>query len=142
MVNSSYTRFADDYFAGANVWIEQAGGAAPQHEDAYCTAFVSSTGTLTVSPAFTQVVQANDKVQAFMRCSKADIDNALAKVGYGATALATLTPSSTTLDYSLNDIDGLHSSSQIVAVWLRAQNAGNVLPSKSSAGSWPKMLAC
>jgi len=128
LVNNQYARFADDYFINANVWIEQAGGAAPQNEDSYCTDFVSSTGTLTVSPAFTQPVQAGDKAQIFMRCAKADIDNALAKVGYGATALAQLTPSATTLDYSLNAVEGLHSGSQLVAVWLRAWNDADSLP--------------
>jgi hypothetical protein len=119
VVNAAFTRFGDDYFVGANLWIEQADGAAPQGEDTYCTAFVSSTGTFTCSPAFSAAVASGDKVQVFMQVTKAEIDAALAKNAYGARALYSLTPSTSSVDYSLNAIPGLHSTSQLTAVWRR-----------------------
>lgn len=106
-----------------------AGGAhaAPEGEQSWATDFVASTGTVSCSPAFTVAPANGDTYQLYWRVGKDDINRALARACVGATALLSLTPSNTTLDYTLSAATLLRSS-QINAVWRRDLVHTDLLP--------------
>ena len=113
------TRYPNDYFIGAQVWIAEADGAAPEDETSYVTDFVNSTGVLTFAPAMTVAPAAGDHYHLFLTVSKDAIDRAIARASQGAEAVYLLTIDATTLEYDLTYITGLRDSRQIHAVMVR-----------------------
>ncbi len=122
LVDSKLSRFGTDFFKGCQVYVKtDAGGAAPQGQSSYCTAFATATGTLTFSPAMTAAPAAGDTYQIYSRVTKQEIDTALGRVCKGAHALGTLTPSAASLDYALSSLTGILNPQQVIAVWWRWQ---------------------
>lgn len=129
VVASALGRYSDDYLNGASLYVvETTDGAAPMGEDVIVTDFVASTATLTVSPALSAAVESGDRFELYLLFPREQINNALKKTCIGAEAIATLTPSATTVDYALNDIDGLYAPGQVTGVWVRVANDNDILP--------------
>ena len=131
IVDADLSRYANDYFNGAQAYIvTDAGGAsaAPEGETSWVSDFVSSTGTLTIAPALTAAVGAGDTYQVFMQVSKADIDRALAYAAAGTMIATSLTPKTDSVDYYLCDIIGLTRGSQIARVGYRPHGDVKIQP--------------
>lgn len=122
VVDSKLSRFADDYFNGLQVYIKAAGGAAPAGETAWVTDFVSSTGTLTISPALTAAVESGDTYQIYFRVTKDDIDEVLNTACAGYEVATSLTPKDNSLDYYITAAPLLLRRGQIIGVWARVNN--------------------
>jgi hypothetical protein len=119
ITDAALKRYPDDYFIGAQVWIAEADGTAPEDETSYVTDFVNSTGVLTFAPAMTVAPAAGDHFHLFSTVSKDAIDRAIARASQGAEAIYQLTVDATTLDYDLTYITGLRDSRQLHAVMVR-----------------------
>jgi hypothetical protein len=120
LIDTRLGRFSDNYFAGQQVWIKEADGAAPEGESSFVSGFARSTGTLTFSPVLTVAPGVGDAYQIFRTFTKEQIDAALNNVCKGMDAVASLTPSTSTLDYDLTTVDGLVSRDQVRAVMVRS----------------------
>ena len=130
IVDTKLTRFANDFFNGAQAYIKTAGGADPETETAWVTDFVGSTGTLTVSPALSAAVQAGDTYQLYTRVSFDEINDALDKVVAGFEVATTLTAKSDSLDYYVASAPHLLRRQQIIGVWRRTNNDVRNLPTE------------
>lgn len=119
ILDTSLFRYPDDYFVGAQVWIEDADGAAPEDETSYVTDFANSTGTLTLLPVLTAEVDSGDTYHIYQTVTKDDMDKAIAKACAGGEATYALAVDTTTLDYDLTHIMGLRNSRSILAVVVR-----------------------
>ena len=128
ITDTSLFRWPDDYFVGANVWISEADGAAPEGEQSWVSDFVNSTGVLSLRPALTAAVAAGDHYHVFMVVGKDDIDRAIQRACRGGEAICTLTADEDTLDYDLTYITGLSDARQVRAVWRRAGNDDEIQP--------------
>lgn len=123
VVDTALVRWANDYWNGAQVYIKTTvDGAAPQLQARMVTDFVASTGTLTVSPAFTVTAGAGDTYQLLPRVTIEEINAALDLACVGAEVATSLTPSNSTLSYYVADATGLHRRQQITGVWRRVHN--------------------
>lgn len=130
LTDATLTRFPNDYFIGAQVWISEADGAAPEDETSFGTDFVKSTGVLTFAPAMTAAVASGDHYHIYMIVTKDDIDEAIAMASQGADASYVLTVDTTTLDYDLTYVSGLRDARQVRAVWLRSADDTLVQPTR------------
>lgn len=128
IVDSTLSRFADDWFNGTNAYIRSAGGNAPETETAWVTDFVSATGTLTIAPALTTNVEPGDVYQVYFRVSKQDIDDALDLSCSGYEVATTLTPKTDSLDYYITGAPLLIRRNQINGVWYREHGDLGTLP--------------
>ena len=128
IVDTSLTRFADDYFIGQSVYILYAGGATPALEESYCTDFVSSTGTITVSPAFTAAVESGDTYQLYKNVTVDEINYCLNAVCKDAEIETQLTPSASTLDYYVSGAKDLYRRQQMIGVWVRPSADSLIMP--------------
>lgn len=126
VVDSSMVRYANSYFNGATIHM-LVGGTDYAH-DGFVTDFVATTGTFTISPAMIRGGWNGADYEIYMRVTPVDINDALNKSCYGVAAKHSLTPSTTTLDYSLTEITGLHSPNQLLGVWARSLSRTNLLP--------------
>jgi len=123
VVDTALTRYANDYWNGAQVYIKATvDGAAPQLQARYATDFVSSTGTLTVAPAYTVTAGAGDTYQILPRITIENLNAALDLACAGAEVATSLTPASSTVSYYVADATGLHRRQQITGVWRRLHN--------------------
>jgi len=134
VVDSALTRFKDTHWVGAQVWIAQAAGAAPEFETAFVTGFTAATGELTLAPTLTAPVAVGDRYELFQVVTKDLLDLCLNRVCQGAIAIHSLTVVTDTLDYALASIDGLFRPSQVQAVVIR--NQGNVLRQPVELTGW------
>lgn len=131
VVDSSLTRYADDYFINASAYIKtDAGGAnaAPECQERMVTDFASATGTLTVLPVYTAAPASSDTYQIYQRVTVAEINAALTRVCRGALGVVALTPSGSTLDYDLSGTTTLMEARQIVRVMRRELNDNDTQP--------------
>lgn len=127
IVDSRLARFADDYWLGATAWLVYKSNV-PQGYEVTVTDFASSTGTLTVTPAFDSSCVAGDEYQLFRYISKRQIDDALNESCRGALARCDLTPNSDySLAYSLSAF-GLLRPSQIAGVYVVPQGDERLYP--------------
>ncbi len=123
-------RFHDDYWIGAQLWLETQSGA-PDGYVSYVTDFASATGRLTFAPAVAIPSASGDYYQLFRHVTKEEIDDALNEVCRGGQGVYDLTPNTDmTLDYSLNPIETLHRPSQVVAVVRQSLNDDDNVPTK------------
>lgn len=126
VVDGSLARYADGYWTGANIWLASKTNAA--RNTSWVTDFVSSSGTLTVSPAFADACMAGDVYQLFRYVSKAQIDDAINEVAKGGYAHHHLTPNADlSLVYEINAAPGLMRAEQVMTVWrLSLSDAGRL----------------
>jgi|WetSurMetagenome_2_1015567.scaffolds.fasta_scaffold162297_2 hypothetical protein len=120
LTDPTLLRYPNDYFNGAQIWISEADGAAPEDEDSYISDFVNATGVLTFSPAMSAAVQSGDHYHLFMTVTKDAIDEAIARASQGAEAIYQLTIDTDTLDYDLTYVTGLRDTRQIRCVMVRS----------------------
>lgn len=114
--NRLASRYADDYWIGAQAWLETKANA-PAGYASWVSDFVASTGTLTVGPAFTAAAASGDYYQLFRYRSKDDIDDALNEVCKGGLAHHPLRPNANLhLDYRVDNVAGLLRAEQIMGV--------------------------
>jgi hypothetical protein len=132
LVDSKLSRFADDYFIGANIWIETS-PSGPEGQDSFVSDFARSTGTLTFTPAMTLAPLTTDAYHLYLNVTKVEMDTAIARASAGGQAQYALTPVTTTLDYDLTTAYGLAHPSQIQAVMHR-YNADTELPLTALSG--------
>jgi hypothetical protein len=120
IIDTKASRYSDDYFKGWSVYLKTCGAhAAPEGEESTVVGFVASTGTFTVSPAFTAMTASGDTYQLYRYVTKTAIDNALANSAAGGQQKNILTASISTLDYDLSGVSGLRDENQIESVWVR-----------------------
>jgi hypothetical protein len=116
LIDTRLSRFADDYFVGAQCWIKWKASSAPGYT-AYVTGFVGSTGTLTFAPAMGAATASGDAYELFRYVTKDDIEDALNEVCKGGTAYHQLTPNTDgSLAYTISKIGTLHRPSQVLDV--------------------------
>ena len=70
-------RWADDHFIGADLYIVEADGAAPEGENKYVTDFDAATGKITFGTAFDAVLQAGDQYELYQNVTVAELNQAL-----------------------------------------------------------------
>lgn len=128
IVDTKLTRFADDFFNGTQSFIRLTTGAAPEGDRAWVTDFVSSTGTLTVSPTMTGAVVSGDRYQLFFRVSYDDINDALDKVVATFEVATSLVAKDNSLDYYVTMAPLLLRRQQLIAVWRRDLKAVDSSP--------------
>ncbi len=128
VVDSSLARYADDYWIGASLWLA-AKANAPGGYTSWVTDFVSSSGTLTVSPAFADACAAGDAYQLFRYVSKEQIDDAINEVAKGGYAHHHLTPNADlSLMYEINAAPNLMRVEQVMTVWRLSLNDSSLRP--------------
>lgn len=111
--------YGNDYWNGASLYIVDADGAPPQYDAVIVADFVSATGTLHLTPALSAPVAAGDTYELFQRVTVTEIHDAIARVAAGNEAIKPLVVSSSTISYSLEEVDGLVRADQVVSVWRR-----------------------
>lgn len=117
LLDSRLTRYANDFWIGAQIWVEYKSASAAGYVS-YVTDFVAASGTLTFAPAMSQATATGDDYQLFRYVTKEEIEDALNEVCKGGTAHHQLTPNTDLdLDYSLNDISTLHRPAQVLGVY-------------------------
>lgn len=98
----------DDFWNNHYVYVDGADGAAPEGEERFVSDFVQSTGTLTISPAFTAAVAADDtylilpvRRGVFVRAINNAIRKASERFGVPTSDAATITIAADTYQYNL-----------------------------------------
>lgn len=127
LIDSALTRYANDYFVGAELYLLAADATA------WITDSAQATGTLTYTPATTATTAGMD-YQIYRQVRKAAIDRALARAAAGCIVQTSLTPNPNSLDYYLMSSIGLSRPNQVLAVWLRACGDVRVTPQRLT--SW------
>lgn len=130
LVCNEITRFADDYWNGANLLIsDTTDDLAPLAEsDSFITDFDRATGTLTFLPALSATVGQYDVFQLYQNVTVANIHAALNQACQGASIVTQLTPADDTLDYNLTGAPFLYRPQQLTGVWRRPLNDDQTLP--------------
>lgn len=130
VIDSGLSMYGNDYWNGCWLMLLTLDGASPNGDVRRVVDYVSSTGTLSVFPAFTGsgTAQANDTYQLYQNVSPDEINRAIMRSSKGAEVATSLTPSTTALDYYLTSAKGLQRRQQITGVWLREQNLTNTMP--------------
>lgn len=113
-------RYADNYFLGSQVWI--------QEQTAFVTDFDSASGTLTFSPALTFTPSAGDTYRVFRVFTEDEINWAISGALAGAEIATSIVPDTEALDYNLYAAPGLRRAAQMRSVWVREHNRTDSLP--------------
>jgi hypothetical protein len=132
LVDAKVGRFGNDYWIGVECYIQSTQGGdaatAPAGQSSWVTDFVATTGTFTVSPAYTVAPGVDATYQLYKWVSSADINRALQNAAKGAEIATSLTVETDSFDYDLAGAVGLSRRSQIVGVYWRDQADLETMP--------------
>ena len=132
VVDATLVRFGNDYWIGCECYIQSTQGGdtatAPAGQSGWVTDFVSATGVLTVSPAYTVAPTTDATYQLYKWVSTEKINHALQEAARGAEIATSLTVETDSFDYDLAGAVGLSRRAQVVGVYWRDQADLETMP--------------